>query len=110
MWDAGEELCMLFWDAGEEPGEVRRKQRICLFWDVPTSPVRRTAAGKAPVGLWLLLCALSHPKMGILFAHHLKFLCAFCETSVRPSRSQVSAFRNLSFEMILDCLITNTFL
>lgn len=84
--DAGEELCMLFWDAGEEPGEVRRKHRICSFWDVPTPAVRRTAVDEAPVGLRLLICALSHVKMGIL--------CAFRETVPGP---RVSAVRTPSF-------------
>lgn len=78
-----------------------------LFWDVPTSPVRRTPLDEAPVGLRMLLCALSHSKKGILFAHHLSWLCAFSETVPDP---RVSAFRHLSFEMILGCLITNTFL
>lgn len=81
-----------------EIGVRREKHMIWSFWDIPTSPVRRTAVDEAPAGLKLLLCALSHSKMGILFAHRFRLLCAFSETVPDP---RVSAFRHPSFEMIL---------
>lgn len=68
---------------------------------------KRELAVEVTMGLKRFLCALFHPKMGIVFAHRLRLLYGFSEAL--PARG-ISAFRCPSFEVIWNCLMANMFL